>query len=89
MKREIENLDLYIVDMGNGEVFIKFSEEFAHCYYKGEKEQIITDIEEFAEDEESVNSWDGNEIDYFSQCFRNDDIEVLTVRQLKAELENW
>ena len=82
-------LDIDIVDMQNGEVFIRFTDEYAHSYHKGDKEQILSDISEFAQDEECVNSWDGNEIEYFSQAFTSDDTELLSVRELKEELENW
>ena len=88
-ERDIDFLDIDIVDMQNGEVFIRFTDEYAHSYYKGDKEQILADIEEFFEDESSVEAWDGNEIEYFSQAFTSDDTELLSVRELKAELENW
>lgn len=79
MKKNIEMLDL-----NNGDVFIKFGADYAHCYFKGNLEQITEDINSFESDSDT-SSWDNNEIDYWNGIFDDETVHLTTLEEIK----NW
>lgn len=77
--------DITIIDMRNGDVFIKFGEEYAHIYFKGYKDQIKEDICAY-EKGEDTSLWDNNEIEHWEECYESDTTDELTIEELMAEL---
>lgn len=84
MERNIE-----ILDLRNGDVFIKFGANYAHIYAKCDKQEILDSLKEFEDWEEAPEHWDNNEIEHWEECYESDTTDLLTVDDLKEELENW
>lgn len=83
MKKEIT-----IIDLRNGDVFIKFGEDYAHTYWKGDANQIMDDINGFI-DEPDTESWDNNEIENWASCYESDTTDLLTLEELRSELDTF
>lgn len=83
-KKKIE-----ILDLKNGDAFIKFGADYAHIYAKCDNQEILDALKEFEDWEEAPEHWDGNEIEHWQECYESDTTDLLTVEELKEELENW
>lgn len=85
----MEKKKIEILDLRNGDVFIKFGAYYAHIYAKCDKQEILDALKEFEDWEEATEHWDGNEIEHWQECYDSDTTDLLTVEELKEELENW
>lgn len=79
-------MNVKIIDLGSGDVFINFGGEFAHIYPKIAKSQILKDLAIY-EKEQTCESWDNNEIEYWEEAYQDDSTDELTVDELMEELE--
>lgn len=82
--------EMRIFDLRNEDVVIFFGDEYCHCYYKGNAEHIMADIEAFEKGEDPA-SWDGNEMDQYSleQYEEDSTIDEIRKDELLANLERY
>lgn len=83
MSREIT-----IIDLRNGDVFIKFGDNYAHVYSKEDVKQITDGIKSFINGE-STSQWDNNEIEDWERCYESETTDLLTIEELTDELQYW
>jgi hypothetical protein len=73
-----------MLDLMNGDVMIKFGENYSHIFYKGDVEDIENCIKDF-EDDEDTSSWDNNEIEKWEELYS---LPVTYLTSLKA-IKDW
>lgn len=70
---------ILILDMNNGDVFLKFGDEYAHIYTKNnDVNSIVEDVNNYMNGE-SAELWDNNHIDYWKDAFEDSTTELMVL----------